>query len=328
MKKRILTGIKPTDNQLHLWNYFWAIRPMMELSEEFKDAEIYLFLANMHAFTYLHDGVAIKQNSINVLKLYAACWVDLNRFMIYNPALIPGHAQLWWVLTCITHMWFMERMHSYKEALDKWKAKEISVGTFSYPILMAADILLYDADLVPVWKDQKQHVEFARDIAMKFNNAYGETFKIPDVYIEPEVGTIIWVDWRKMSKSYNNYIWLLDDEKLILKKIKQIPTSAQTIEESKNPDDCNVYHLCKLFLTTEEDEAFRKRYLAWGLSYKDAKDYLYEKMMDMIRPIQEKYAKISDDEILKLIERNTIQVSSIAAEKIKDVYGKVWFTLS
>lgn len=126
--------------------------------------------------------------------------------MIYNPAEIAGHAQLNWVLTCLTHMGFMERMHSYKEALDKGKAKEISVGVFCYPILMAADILIYDSDIVPVGKDQKQHVEYARDIAMKFNNAFGETFKIPDVYTQPDVGTIIGVDGRKMSKSYNNYI--------------------------------------------------------------------------------------------------------------------------
>lgn len=179
---------------------------MMQLADKFKDAEIFLFLANMHAFTQLQDGAALKQNSINVVKLYAACGVDLTRYIIYNPADVPGHAQLNRVLTCITHMGFMERMHSYKEALDKGKAKDLSVGTFCYPILMAADILIYDTDIVPVGKDQKQHVEYARDIAMKFNNAYGETFKIPDVYIPEEVATILGVDGRKMSKSYNNYI--------------------------------------------------------------------------------------------------------------------------
>jgi len=179
---------------------------MMQLADKFKDAEIFLFLANMHAFTQLHDSATLRQNSINIVKLYAACGVDLSRYIIYNPAEIPGHAQLNWALTCITHMGFMERMHSYKEALDKGKAKEISIGVFCYPILMAADILLYDTDIVPVGKDQKQHVEYARDIAMKFNNTFGETFKIPDVYIQENVGTIIGVDGRKMSKSYNNYI--------------------------------------------------------------------------------------------------------------------------
>ena len=164
---------------------------MIDLAEQFKDAEIFLFLAIMHSFNSIQNPQTLAKNAINILKLYAACGADLQRFMIYNPAHIPGHAQLNWVLTCITHMGFMERMHSYKEALDKGKAKEISVGVFCYPILMAADILLYDADIVPVGKDQKQHVEYARDIAMKFNTAFGETFKIPEPYIKPEVGTIM-----------------------------------------------------------------------------------------------------------------------------------------
>jgi len=297
------------------------------LADKFKDAEIFLFLANMHGFTQLHDGEKLRQNSINVLKLYAACGVDLKRFLIYNPADIPGHAQLNWVFTCLTHMGFMERMHSYKEALDKGKAKEISIWVFCYPILMAADILLYDADIVPVGKDQKQHVEYARDIAMKFNNAFGETFKIPDVHIQEWVATIMGVDGRKMSKSYNNYIWLLDDEKTILKRVKQIPTSAQTVEEPKDPDQCNVYNICKLFLTSEEDEALRKRYQAWGLSYKDAKEYLYEKIIAFVKPIQEKYTKISDKEITDLLEKNAQKVNELAKKKIDDVYKKVGFSL-
>lgn len=131
-----------------------------------------------------------------------------------------------------------------------------------------------------------------------------------------------------MSKSYNNYIWLLDDEKTILKRVKQIPTSAQTVEEKKDPDQCNVYHLCKLFLTPEEDAALRKRYQAGWLSYKDAKDYLYEKIMALLKPIQEKYAKIADKEIISLLEKNSKIVNEIAAKKIQSVYEKIWFTLS
>lgn len=235
---------------------------MLDLAQKYPNAEIFMFLAIMHSFNNIQNPEELRRNAINILKLYAACGADLKRFMIYNPADIPGHAQLNRVLTCITHMGFMERMHSYKEALDKGKAKEINVGVFCYPILMAADILLYDTDMVPVGKDQKQHLEYARDIAMKFNNMFGEIFKIPDAYIEPDVGLIIGIDGRKMSKSYNNYIGLLDDEKTILKKVKQIPTSAQTVEEPKDPDQCNIYNICKLFLTPEENEILRNRYLA------------------------------------------------------------------
>lgn len=300
---------------------------MIDLAEKFPDAEIFLFLAIMHSFNNIQDPVALRRNSINILKLYAACGADLNRFMIYNPAEIAGHAQLNWILTCITNMGFMERMHSYKEALDKGRAKEINVWVFCYPILMAADILLYDTDLVPVGKDQKQHVEYARDIAMKFNNAFGETFKIPEPYIKPEVGLIMGIDGRKMSKSYNNYIWLLDDEKTILKRVKQIPTNTQTVEEAKNPDECNVYNICKLFLTPEEDEQLRKRYQAWGLSYKDTKEYLYEKIIAFVWPIQKKYSEISDQEIIDLIKKNTEKVNELAKKKIQEVYKKIWFSL-
>lgn len=328
MTKRILTWLKPTESQFHVWNYFGAIKPFMDMANQFPDAEIFLFIANMHAFTQLNDWEQMRKNTINILKLYAACGANLDRFLIYNPAKIAGHAQLSRVLTCLTHMWFMERMHSYKEAMDKWISKEISVWTFCYPILMAADILIYDADIVPVGKDQKQHVEYARDIAMKFNKIYWDTFKIPDVYIEEEVATVLGIDGRKMSKSYNNYIWLLDDEKTILKRVKQIPTNTQTVEESKNPDECNVYNLLKLFITPEENISIRKRYTDWWLSYKEAKDYLFEKIMAFVTPIQTKYNQINEEDILKLISRNTEKVSLIADKKIQEVYKKVWFTLS
>ena len=327
MTKRILTWIKPTDNQVHLGNLFGAMKPLMKMANENPDAEIFMFLANMHALTALHDWNAIKQNSINVVKLYAACWADINRYYIYNPADIPAHAQLNRVFSCLTIMWTMERMHSYKEALAKWNAGTISVWTFNYPILMAADILIYDADYVPIGKDQKQHVEYARDFAEKFNREFWETFKVPEPLIDERVATVIWNDWRKMSKSYNNYIGLLYDEKEILKRVKQIPTSTQTVEEPKNPDECNVYNLCKLFLTPEEDQALRARYLKWWLSFKEAKDYLFEKIRDTLAPIQKAYAEISDEEIIKVLKKWKEAVAPIAEKKVQDVYEKVGFIL-
>lgn len=325
MAKRFLTWLKPTGRQLHIWNYFGSIKQMIDLWKENPDAEFFLFLANMHGFTQIHNAQELKDNSIMAIKLYLACGVDKKQFKIYNPANIPWHAQLNWVLTCITHMWFMERMHSYKEALDKWKAKELSVWTFCYPILMAADILLYDANIVPVGKDQKQHVEYARDIAQKFNNIFGDTFVLPNPKINPELWLIPWIDGRKMSKSYNNYVGLLDNENIILKKIKQIPTGSQTVEESKNPDECNVYNLCKLFITEAENKELREKYLAWWLSYKYAKEYLFEKMMDFLVPIQEKYNQISDQEVIDLLKENAEYVNQIAKDKIDDVYKKIGF---
>ena len=324
---RFLTWLKPTWYSLHIWNYFGSIQYMLRLAKENPDSEFFLFLANMHGFTQVQDPEEMKRNSYMILKTYLACGADPKRFIMYNPAEIPWHAQLNWILSCITHMWFMERMHSYKEAVDKWNSKEIPVWTFCYPILMAADILLYDADFVPCGKDQKQHVEFARDIAEKFNNKFGDTFVVPQPLIDPNVGLILWSDGRKMSKSYNNTIWLLDDADTLLKKVKKIPTGSQTVEESKNPDECNIYNLCKLFLTTDEDKSLRDRYLAWWLSYKEAKDYLYEKMMAFLTPIQEKYNQISDKEISDLLAKNNKKVNELAEKKIQEVYSRVGFTL-
>ncbi len=326
-KMRFLTWLKPTWYSLHIGNYFGSIQYMLKLAKENPDSDFFLFLANMHGFTQVHDPEAMKANSYTILKTYLACGADPKRFLMYNPAEIPWHAQLNWVLSCITHMWFMERMHSYKEAVDKWNSKEIMVWTFCYPILMAADILLYDTDFVPCWKDQKQHVEFARDIAEKFNNKFGETFTVPQPLIDPNVWLILWLDGQKMSKSYNNTIWLLDDAETILKKVKKIPTGSQTVEESKNPDECNIYNLCKLFLTDEEDKALRARYLAGWLSYKESKDYLYQKIMSFLAPIQKTYNQISDQEISDMLAKSKDIVSEISEKKIKEVYEKIWFLL-
>ena len=327
MTKRILTWIKPTGSELHIWNYFWALKPFVEMQNSISDAEFFLFLANMHWFTQTQDPEILKKNSMTIVKLYLACWADLKKTLIYNPAEIPGHAQLNWALTCLTIMWTMERMHSYKDALAKWKSGEISVWTFCYPILMAADILLYDADQVPVGKDQKQHVEYARDIAQKFNNNYWETFRIPEPIIKAEVATVIGTDGRKMSKSYNNFIGLLEEENSMLKKVKQIPTDAKAIEEPKNPDECNVYNLTKLFLTPEEDKELRNKYEAWGLSYKYAKEYLFEKMKETLDPIKANYNQISDEEVSKILKEHSKKANEIAEKKIKEVYNKIGFYL-
>ncbi len=326
-KKRILTWLKPTSGQLHLGNYFGAIKPMIDLSLQDDISEVFLFLANLHGFTTVHDPKILHQNSLNILKLYLASGANSNKFFIYNPADIPWHVQLSRVLTCLTNMWTMERMHAYKSVIAQWKANEASVGLFCYPILMASDIILYDADIVPVGKDQKQHVEYARDIAGKFNRQFGETFILPEPHIQDTIATIPGIDGRKMSKSYNNYIWLLDDEKTILKKVKQISTDTKAVEEPKNPDECNVYNIMKLFLNEEENKDMRAKYEKWGLSYKYAKEVLFEKLMKFLKPIQAKYAEITDQEIIDLLAKNAKIANEIAEKKIKDVYEKDGFLL-
>lgn len=322
--KRVFTWAKPTANQLHIWNYFAAIKPIVDLQND-PENEIIVFIPNMHALTTWVSKSDIIQNTYSVLKSYIALWLDPNRVTFFKQSDIPAHAELNRILSCITTLGFMKRMHVYKDALDKWKADEITMWTFNYPILMAADILLYDADIVPVWKDQKQHIEFTRDIAIKFNNIYGETFNIPTELIIEAVATVPWIDWRKMSKSYNNFIWIFEDENIILKKVKSISTDAIPIESPKDPDKCNVYNILKLFINEQEDKEIREKYLKWWLSYKDAKEYTFEKIMRLLKPVQQKASSITNEQVDQILNKWKEIVKKIAEKKIHDVYKKIWF---
>lgn len=322
MSKRILTWIRPTATQIHIWNYFAAVKPLIELQ---KDNSIIAFIANMHALTNLHNAESIRSNTTSIVKTYLALWLEPEKNIIYKQSDIPWNSQLNWVLACITTLGYLKRMHTYKAALDEWRGDEMTLWTFNYPVLMAADILLYEPDFVPVGKDQKQHLEFARDIWERFNNLFGETFKLPEPLIGDSVATVPWIDGRKMSKSYNNYIWIFEDEKILLKKIKNISTDTKAIEEPKDPDNCNVYNILKLFLNEKEDKEIRERYKEWGLSYKEVKDFLYEKFLEFSRPVKEKYQSFSNDSIDKILEKWAEKVQEISEKKIKEIYKKVWF---
>ncbi len=323
--KRVLTWIKPTAEQLHFWNYFGAIKPLIDFQNQ--ELDLYVFVADLHALTAFYDSKALSKNILNVVKTYISCWLDPKKTLIYKQSDIPAHTQLNWVLSCITNIWFMKRMHAYKDALQKWVDEDISMWTFNYPILMAADIIMYDPDLVPVGKDQKQHVEFARDIAEKFNNLFWQTFKLPEPFIKVEVATVPGIDGRKMSKSYNNFIWLFDDENIILKKCKSVVTDAIPVEDSKDPDKCNVYNILKLFLDDNENQELRNKYLAWWLKFSDVKMQLYEKIIWFVKPIQDNMKNISDDYIKQILKDWTEKASIYANNKIKDIYEKVWFSI-
>jgi len=323
--------LKPTSDQIHIGNYFGAVLPLLKLIAQDSQNEWFFMIANMHTLTTIHDGSVMKKNTLDFCRLYITLMryhgLSEQQVVIFNQASIPAHAQLSWILSCVTHMGFMERMHVYKDAVAKGKANEIGVGTFCYPILMAGDIVLYDADIVSVGQDQKQHVEFCRDITERFNKLYGETFKTPEVYIDPTVAVVPGIDGRKMSKSYNNFLGLLDDEKTLRKKVKQITTASLPVEASKNPDECTVYLLTKLFTTPEEDKALRDRYLAGGMGYGEAKEYLTEKLLAFTGDIQKIYHDLTDEEIVAIIDRGTQKAYDIATKKIEEINQKVGFVL-
>jgi tryptophanyl-tRNA synthetase len=326
MLQRVLTGIKPTWDQLHIGNYFGAIEPMVRLGSQ-ADREVFMFVANLHALTEFHDADAIRKNTLTTVKTYLACWLDPEKVLIYNQSDITAHTQLMRILWCVTNMGFMKRMHAFKAAIDAGKEDDISVGTFNYPILMAADILLYDPDLVPVWKDQKQHVEYARDIAQKFNHQFGETFKLPAPYIQETVATVPGIDGRKMSKSYNNYIGLFDDPEIIRKKVARVTTAAIPVESPKDPDTCHVFALYKLFLDPAGEQALRARYLAGGVSYKDLKAELSDLIIAFTQPLIDRYHAYTDEHIIAILAVGAEKVRPLAEQKIREVSSKVGFTL-
>jgi len=317
----VLTWIKPSANQIHLWNYFWAVKPLLELQKKHK---VFFMIADLHALTTVHQKNFIWKASLNQAKIYLACWLDLNKVTLFRQHKVPAHTELNWIFSCITPFGMLRRMHAFKDAIAKDKTEKISAWVFNYPTLMAADILIYNPDFVPVWQDQKQHVEYAQDIAQKFNHLFWETFKIPKELIDTNVAKVPWIDGRKMSKSYDNYIWILDDKDTIFKKTRRIVTDSIPLGTPKNPDECNVYNLLKLFLTEEENKKIRQKYETWNFSFKEMKDLLYNKLINFLEPIQQKYRNLSDEEVIKILEENEEKCRTITNKTMKKVYESIW----
>ena len=317
----VLTWIKPSADQIHLWNYFWAVKPLLELQKKHK---VFFMIADLHALTTVHQKDFIWKASLNQAKIYLACWLDLNKVTLFRQHKVPAHTELNWIFSCITPFGMLRRMHAFKDAIAKDKTEKISAWVFNYPTLMAADILIYNPDFIPVWQDQKQHVEYAQDIAQKFNHLFWETFKIPKELIDTNVAKVPWIDGRKMSKSYDNYIWILDDKDTIFKKTRRIVTDSIPLGTPKNPDECNVYNLLKLFLTEEENKEIRQKYETWNFSFKEMKDLLYNKLINFLEPIQQKYKDLSDEEVIKILEENEEKCRTITNQTMKKVYEAIW----
>jgi tryptophanyl-tRNA synthetase len=304
MSKRIISGIKPTGD-IHLGNYFGAIRQFIDFQNK-SDVENYFFIADLHALTTIQDKTVLQKNIINIVKTYLAVGLNPKKVTIFKQSDIPEVTELAWIFNCLTTMPQLMRGHSFKDA--EAKNKEVSVGLFDYPVLMAADILLNQIDTVPVGKDQKQHVEIAREIARKFNNTFGELFKEPQEYIVEEVETVPGTDGQKMSKSYNNVIPLFATKEEITKAVMSIPTDSAAVEDSKNPDENNIYKIHSLFLSEAEKENVRAKYTNGGMGYKEAKDMCIESIEKFIAPIREKFNSISDKEVKKVLEKGKKQI--------------------
>ncbi len=315
---RILTGIQPS-GKLHWGNYFGAMKSMFDLQEK---GENFMFIANYHAMTTVRDGAALREATRDVALDYLACGLDTEKTVMYRQSDVPEVQELAWYLSCLTPMGLLERCHSYKDKLAR--GMDATHGLFAYPVLMAADILIMNADLVPVGKDQKQHLEVTRDLAQKFNNAYGEIFKLPDAYIPETVATIPGLDGQKMSKSYHNTIELFDPS--AKKKIMGIVTDSKTMEEPKEPEGNSIYELYKLFATPEEVDEMAANFRAGNYGYGHAKKALlaaYKRLFDPFRERREELMKDPSalEDILQAGAARARQAAAPVMEKVRAAVG-------
>lgn len=295
---RVLSGIQPSGN-LHVGNYFGMMKPMIAYQET---TELYCFIVNYHAMTSVTDRERLARGTVEVATDFLALGLDPDKAIFWVQGDVPEVTELTWILTNVTPVGLLLRSHSYKDKVAQGIAP--NHGLLSYPVLMAADILLYQADRVPVGKDQQQHLEITRDIAMKFNSLYGDTFVIPEAEIDPDIPTVIGVDGEKMSKSYDNTIEIFADEEVLRRKIAGIVTDSTPVAAPKNPDKCNLFAITSLFLDKDERDELAHRYRRGGLKYSEVKKDLFARIWECFRAARERRRVLEKDpglirEILK-----------------------------
>lgn len=317
---RLLTGIQPSGD-LHIGNYFGSIKQMVEAQ---KNSETFAFIANYHAMSSGNGGERLAKLTMQTATDFLALGIDPDKSIFWVQSDVKEVLELYWVLSGFTPMGLLERAHSYKDKTSKGINANHSL--FSYPVLMAADILLFRPDIVPVGKDQIQHVEIARDIAIKFNNEYGEVFKIPEFRIQEEVATVPGTDGQKMSKSYGNTVNIFGEEKAQLKTIKKIVTENVAMEEPKEYDNCNVYNMAKLFLSQNELIELQNRYKKGGEGHGHFKLYLADVMWEYFGEYREKrsYYEANQNEVREILNAGAQRAKKVALpmiEQIRNVTG-------
>jgi tryptophanyl-tRNA synthetase len=322
---RVLSGIQPSGD-LHIGNYFGMIKKMVEAQDDVAN-EPYAFIANYHAMTSINDGERLSELTIQAAIDFLSLGVDPSKTTFWVQSDIKDVLELYWILSSYTPMGLLERAHSYKDKVAKGITPNHSL--FSYPVLMAADILLYDTDVVPVGKDQIQHVEITRDIALKFNNQFGDIFTIPEFRVDDDVATVIGLDGAKMSKSYGNTIEIFLDKKPLDKKIKKIVTDSTPLEEPKEYENCNVYALAKLFLDEGGQQELADRYKKGGEGYGHFKKYLTEVVWEYFAPYREKREQYlsNKDEVYDILHEGAKKASIISSEKMSIIREKVGMSI-
>ena len=310
---RILTGIQSTGAP-HLGNLLGAIIPAITMSQDPKNESLF-FIADLHSFTTIRDGDLLKKNTYSTAAAWLAFGFDTKKNLFYRQSDVTQVCELTWYLNCFTPFPMLANAHSFKDKSDRLSS--VNSGLFTYPVLMAADILLYDADIVPVGKDQVQHLEITRDIAGAFNHVYPDSFVLPTVSIDERVMIIPGTDGQKMSKSYNNIINIFLPEKKLRKQIMSIKTDSLALEEKKNPDDCNVYKIYNLLASKEQSDILARKYRAGNFGYGNAKQELFELICEKFASQRERYNSLMDN--TDIIEQELVsgaKKASIIADKV------------
>ena len=308
---RILSGIQPS-GILHIGNYFGMMRPAIALQAE---GEAFYFVADYHALTSLKNPVTLRENGRRVALDFLACGLDPERAALFRQSDVPQVTELAWILSTIAPKGLLERAHSYKDKIAR--GMSASAGLFTYPVLMAADILIYDSDIVPVGKDQKQHIEITRNLAVKMNETFGEIFKLPEPRIQAATETVPGIDGQKMSKSYGNTIDIFGDEKEMCKRVMSIVTDSSPVEAPKDPESSTIFQLYSLFATKDETAAMHEAFRTGGTGYGDFKKQLFVKLWDYFEPMRKRREEILRDK--SYIEN----VLSHGAQRANEIADKV-----
>ena len=320
---RILTGIQSTGTP-HLGNILGAIMPAIEKAKNPKN-ESFLFIADLHSLTQIKDADELRENTYSTAATWLAFGLNINQTVFYRQSDVPQVTELTWYLSTFFPYQRLTLAHSFKDKADR--LEDVNAGLFTYPMLMAADILLYDAEVVPVGKDQKQHLEMTRDVAQRFNRQMGETFVIPDIALQEQTMYVPGTDGQKMSKSRQNIINIFLPEKKLRKQIMKIVTDSTPLEAPKNPDTDNVFALYKLLASTEQTEALRQKYLAGNFGYGHAKQALFELILEKFSQEREQYHYFMNhkEEIDKALEQGALKASAVANNVLNRTRSKLGF---
>lgn len=321
---KILTGIQSTGTP-HLGNLLGAILPAIEMANK-PENESFLFIADLHSATQIKDGKMLRENTYSVAATWLACGLDINKATFYRQSDVPQVTELSWYLSCFFPFQRLTLAHSFKDKADR--LEDVNAGLFTYPMLMAADILLYDAEFVPVGKDQLQHIEITRDVAARFNHQMGDTFVLPEAFTEEETKYVPGTDGEKMSKSRNNIINIFLADKPLRKQVMGIETDSTPLEEPKNPDTCKVFAIYKLLATPEKAEAMRANYLGGNYGYGHAKQALFELITETFKTEREKYAYymanlIEVDAALKAGAEKAATVANGVLARVREKLGYI-----